>query len=203
MFVKICGVTNVADAVHAAEAGADAVGMIFADSPRRIGTREGRAIVRALPPGLVPVAVFRDQPLGVIREVVESTGARGVQVHGAGPGDVAALRDVAGLIIEALAAADGATELLGSSEADLVLVDSGSPGSGKAFDWSLLDGAARHRLVLAGGLHPGNVGEAVATVRPRGVDVASGVESVPGRKDPEKVRLFVERARAASADRST
>jgi phosphoribosylanthranilate isomerase len=203
MFVKICGVTNVADALQAAEAGADAVGMIFADSPRRIGESEGRAIVRALPPGVVPVAVFRSQPLDVIREVVEATEARGVQMHGAGPADLAALRDVASLVIEAVAAADGVAERLERSDADLVLVDSGSPGSGSAFDWSLLDGAARHRLVLAGGLHAGNVGEAVATVRPHGVDVASGVEAAVGKKDPEKVRLFVERARAARADGST
>lgn len=199
MFVKICGVTNVADAVHAAEAGADAVGMIFAESPRRIGTSEGRAIVGALPPGTVPVAVFRKQPLAVIREVVEATEVRGVQVHGAGAADVTELRDVASLVIEAVAAGDGSAERLERSDADLVLVDSGSPGSGSAFDWSLLDGLDRARLVLAGGLHPDNVGDAVATVRPHGVDVASGVEAALGKKDPEKVHRFVERARAALA----
>jgi|ERR1051325_2920738 phosphoribosylanthranilate isomerase len=200
MFVKICGVTNVDDALQAVEAGADAVGMVFAESARRLDPATGRAIVRSLPPETLTVAVFRNQPLEEIREILGTTRARGAQIHGSRPGDVRSLRDAVSFVIEAFPADASVAARLERSDADLILVDSGSPGSGRPFDWTLLDGAGRRRLVLAGGLHPGNVSDAIALVRPHGVDVATGVESAPGRKDPEKVRRFVDRARAAWAE---
>ena len=200
MFVKICGVTSVADALQALEAGADAVGLILAESPRRIEPEAAAEIVRALPSGAMAVAVFRHERTDRIVEAVRATGVRAAQVHGAEPSELHELREAIPFLIEAVPAGNGAVSRLAESEADLVLVDSAHPGSGLQFDWAVLGRAPRERLVLAGGLTPDNVGEAVAAVRPFGVDVASGVEAAPGTKDHGKVRAFVERARTAAAN---
>src|SRR5438477_5139433 len=123
MFVKICGVTNLDDALQAVEAGADAVGMVFAESPRRIEPATGESIVRSLPPETLSVAVFRNQPLDEIREILRVTRARGAQIHGPRPGDVRALRGAVSFVIEAIAATARVGERLERSGADLVLVD--------------------------------------------------------------------------------
>ncbi len=199
MFVKICGITTAPDALQALGAGADAVGLILTESPRRIDPSTAAEIVNALPPDALSVAVFRRETPERIIEAVRATGVRGAQVHGASPAELRALRSALPFLVEAVPGGDGAAGRLDESEADLVLVDSAAPGSGRGFDWSVLEGASRRRLVLAGGLTPENVGRAVGSVRPFGVDVASGVEAAPGRKDHHRVRLFIARAHEAAA----
>lgn len=198
MFVKICGVTTEGDARFAAGAGADAVGFVFwAASLRVADPARVSGFVRDLPPGLLTVAVFRDEAIERVLDIVRTTGVGGVQVHGSADADVSRLRDRVRFLIEAVPAGPGLQDRAARSPADLLLVDAAQPGSGRTFDWSLLDGVSKERILLAGGLTPGNVAEAIRRVGPFGVDVASGVEASAGRKDLEKVRSFVRAARGA------
>jgi phosphoribosylanthranilate isomerase len=199
VFVKICGVTTDVDARYAAQAGADAVGFVFwAASPRVADPAIVSGFVRGLPQGLLTVAVFRDEALERVLDIVRTTGVGAVQVHGSAEADVSRLRDQVPFLIEAVPAGPGLQERAARSPADLLLVDAAQPGSGRTFDWYLLDGVPKERVLLAGGLTPGNVAEAIRRVGPFGVDVASGVEAFPGRKDPRKVRSFVRAARSAA-----
>jgi phosphoribosylanthranilate isomerase len=202
MFVKICGITNEDDALLATALDADALGFVFAPSPRRVGVETVRDILRRLPREIHTVGVFRDERPERVLEVVNRTGLRGVQLHGAEPeSDVAWIRERVQFVIRAFAAGDPALPAAATSAADIVLVDSPDPGSGKVFDWRLAEGAPRgKRILLAGGLTPDNVGAAIHLVRPWGVDVASGVEQRPGHKDPEKLRRFVTEARRAESE---
>lgn len=200
MFVKICGTTSEADALLAVAMGADAVGFVFAPSPRQVTPAVARDIARRLPPEVVTVGVFRDeQPEQVVR-VVNGAGLRAAQLHGRE--SVEATRYVAErvpLVIKAFSAGDAAMADALEYGAEVVLIDAPNPGTGQVFDWRLAEwvppGA---RLLLAGGLTPENVAEAVAQVHPWGVDVVTGVEAEPGRKDPVKLRAFVAAARAAA-----
>lgn len=199
MFVKICGVTTGGDAFYAARAGADAVGFVFwAASPRVADPVTVSGFVGDLPPGLLTVAVFRDEAIDRALDIVRTTGVDAVQVHGSAEADVSRLRDRVRFLIEAVPAGPGLRERAARSPADLLLVDAAQPGSGRTFDWSLLDGVPKERILLAGGLTPGNVAEAIRRVGPFGVDVASGVEASAGRKDRGKVRSFVRAARGAT-----
>jgi len=199
MLLKVCGLTTAADAVHAAAAGATAVGVIFAPaSPRCVTADRARDIVRALPPELPVVGVFVDATLAEIVATVAHTGIRVVQLHGDEPESYAAALKMP--LVRA-AAVDVAAE---SWPKALLLLDAVSGrqrgGTGTRVDWQQAAAIARRRkVVLAGGLTPDNVAEAVATVRPYGVDVSSGVEDAPGRKNPDKVSRFLEEARAAFA----
>jgi len=200
VFVKICGITNELDARFAIEAGADAVGLILAESPRRVDPETARRIVGSLPEDALTVAVFRGGDPERVLRAFRTIGAKAMQIHDPSPDGLAHLRERVPFLIEAVAAEDDVHERAERTTADLFLVDAAEPGSGCPFDWSLLDRAPRRaRLVLAGGLTPDNVAGAVQRVEPWGVDVSSGVEVEPGRKDHRKVRLFVERARAAQA----
>ena len=198
MFVKICGVTTVEDALLAAGLGADAVGMIFAASARRITTAEARDIARRLPPTVWSVGVFRNERRERVAEVANTLGLRAVQLHGnESPVDTSWVAQRVPVVIKAFAATDPNLARADEYGADLLLVDSATPGSGTLFDWAVLEEAPMNRpFVLAGGLHAGNVADAIRTVRPWGVDVASGVESAPGRKDPAKLRQFIAAVRA-------
>lgn len=200
MFVKICGVTNEEDALLAVALGADAVGFIFAPSPRRMAAAAVHDIIRRLPPTVLTVGVFRDELPERVIEIVHSVGLKAAQLHGhEPPATTKRVRESVRFVIQAFPAEPGALDRAGEHGADVVLVDSPSPGSGHVFDWRLVDGApSGMRLLLAGGLNPDNVAEAVELVRPWGVDVASGVESSPGRKDPLKLKAFIDRARAAA-----
>ena len=199
MFVKICGITNEDDALLAVAMGADAVGFIFAASPRRVHPEAVRDIVRRLPHDVITVGVFRNERPERVVEVVHRTGLKGAQLHGGElPAEVRAVRERLPFVIQALPAGDArlAEAGAGPGSADVVLIDSSAPGSGTVFDWSLAEGAPDGvRLLLAGGLNPDNVEQAIRQVRPWGVDVASGVEASPGHKDATKVRLFVEVAK--------
>ncbi len=202
IFVKICGITNEDDALLATALDADALGFVFAPSTRRVDPETVRDIVRRLPREVHTIGVFRDERPERIVEIVGRAGLRGVQLHGDEPAsEVSWIRERVQFVIQAYAAGDPALRTAGKSAADIILVDSPDPGSGKVFDWRLAEGAPRgKRILLAGGLTPDNVGDAIRLVRPWGVDVSSGVERQVGRKDPGKLRRFVIGAREAAAD---
>ncbi len=204
MFVKICGITNEDDALLAVAMGADAVGFIFAPSPRQVHPEAVRDIVRRLPHDVLTVGVFRNERPERVVQVVNRTGLKGAQLHGGElPTEVQAVRERLPFVIQALPAGDSrlARAGAGPGSADVVLIDSPEPGSGRVFDWSLAEGAPDGvRLLLAGGLNPDNVEQAIRKVRPWGVDVGSGVEASPGRKDATRVRLFVKEAKRVGAE---
>jgi phosphoribosylanthranilate isomerase len=199
-FVKICGTTSEADALLAVAMGADAVGFVFAPSSRQVAAQAVRDIVRRLPSEVLTVGVFRDEAPARVVEVVNGIGLRAAQLHGRETAEQTQwVKARVPVVIKAFAAGD--PRIAGAAEhgADAVMIDSARPGSGKVFDWSLAeDVPAGQRLVLAGGLHPDNVAEAIARVRPWGVDVVSGVEAAPGRKDARLVRAFVSAAKRAA-----
>jgi phosphoribosylanthranilate isomerase len=203
VFVKVCGITTEEDGLLAVAMGADALGFVFAPgSPRQLRPSTARDIVSHLPVGeVLTIGVFRDERPEQVVEVVNTVGLKGAQLHGREPlSDVRYIRERVGLVIQGFAAGDPAMESAADGPADLVLIDAPGGGSGKVFDWSLAEGAPRGtRLLLAGGLTADNVAEAIEQVRPWGVDVSSGVETTPGsgRKDPRKLRRFVEAAKAA------
>ncbi len=202
VFVKICGVTNLDDALLAAGLGADAIGLNFAVSPRHVEMDVARQIVERLPPGVLAVGVFRNQSREEVVATAGSLGLRAVQLHGSEtPEDCRWVAERVPGMIRAFAIADPA--LTGGADygAHRLLIDSPQPGSGQVFDWSNLEHVLSGRpFILAGGLNPENVAEAIDVARPWGVDVASGVESEPGRHDPSKVRRFITNARTAAAD---
>lgn len=200
MFVKICGITNEEDALLAVAMGADAVGFVFAPSPRQIAPSLARDIAKRLPPEILTIGVFRDEIPRRVVEIVNQSGLRGAQLHGhETPDDAAYVRERVPLLIQAFPAGSQALERADEYPADIFLVDSQTPGSGQVFDWSLAEGAPDgKRIVIAGGLTPDNVADAVEATRPWGVDVSSGVEREPGRKDARKVRDFIRRAHEAA-----
>jgi len=200
--VKICGVTTVDDALLAAGLGADAIGLNFADSPRNIALETAREIMHRLPPDVMAVAVFRNQSREEVVETAGELGVRVVQLHGdETPEDCRWVAERVPGLIRALGIADPALNGGDDFGADRLLIDSPRPGSGQVFDWSNLELVLGGRpFILAGGLTPENVADAIDVARPWGVDVASGVESAPGRKDPTKVRHFITNARRAAAD---
>lgn len=200
MFVKICGTTTEEDALLAVALGADAVGFVLAPSPRQVSVGRVSDIVKRLPPEILTVAVVRDMSADEVLDIVMQTGVRGVQLHGSeSPHTVETIKAKLPLVvIKAFAAAGKAVREADKYGADIVLLDAPSPGSGQVFDWRLADGVPDGiRLMLAGGLNPSNVADAIEAVHPWGVDVASGVEVEPGRKDPRKLREFVLRAKEA------
>ncbi len=202
MFVKICGITNEEDALVAAALGADAVGFVMAPSPRQVTPDAARDIARRLPHEIASVGVFRNERPERVVEIVSRVGLSGAQIHGSEPlREVRWIRERVSFVIRAYAAGDPAIMDANDPAIDVVLLDAPSPGSGKVFDWRLADGAPRgRRLMLAGGLDAGNVGDAIRLVRPWGVDVSTGVEREPGRKDAAKLRRFIDEARAAASE---
>jgi phosphoribosylanthranilate isomerase len=200
VFVKVCGTTSEEDALLAVAMGADAVGFIFAPSPRMVAPGAVADIVKRLPPEILTVGVFRDQSPERVVEIVKATGVKAVQLHGREtPAQASWVRGRVPVLIKAFAAGDPLVANAAAYSADLVLLDAPSPGSGQVFDWRLAEGAPPgQRLVLAGGLTPDNVADAIAQVQPWGVDVVSGVEAEPGRKDARKLRTFVAAAKAAA-----
>jgi phosphoribosylanthranilate isomerase len=200
VFVKICGTTTEEDALLATALGADAVGFIFAPGSRRLVRPDDvKSIVKRLPHDVLTVGVFVNERPERVVEIASTIGLHGVQLSGREPlSEVRWIRERLQFVIQAFAAGDPALASAANGPADVVMVDSPEPGSGRVFDWRLAEGAPGGvRLLLAGGLTPDNVGEAIRRVRPWGVDVATGVESAPGRKDPRKLRRFIEAARAA------
>jgi phosphoribosylanthranilate isomerase len=195
--IKICGITNIKDALAAAEMGADALGFVFAASPRRITAEQARKIIQELPPFVTAVGVFADLPPAEISEIARYAGLAVVQLHGSEPAGYAAAIDYP--IIKRIAVAEGDTAADIQARADdfpaaAYLFDLGG-GGGLTFDWNKARGF-KGTLILAGGLKPENVASAIGLVRPYGVDASSGLESEPGRKDRIKMKKFIEEARA-------
>ena len=205
--VKICGITNLADARAAIAAGADALGFVFVPgTPRYISPDLAGEIVRELPPFIARVGLFVDAETRTVAEALVRSGMDTLQFHGEETPDFVRQFRRAVKVMKAFRVRGEETLMrlpAYADAADAVLLDAyvaeAHGGTGAQFDWML---AVRARdlgrpLVLAGGLTPTNVAEAVRTVRPYGVDVSSGVESAPGRKDPEKLAEFVRAARSA------
>jgi phosphoribosylanthranilate isomerase len=201
--VKICGITRPADAVAAERAGADAIGLMFVpESPRYIDMVRARELVLAVGPLLATVGVFRDAPLEQVLDTAAELRLAAVQLHGGeDDGYLATVRKRVPVIRALSFDPSLSRSRLASLAADAVLLDGLRPGSGQVFDWE----AARHlrgsqRLILAGGLDPGNVAAGVRAFGPYGVDVSSGVEESPGVKDAWLVGEFVRAARSALAE---
>jgi phosphoribosylanthranilate isomerase len=201
--VKICGITRVEDARLAQALGAAALGFVFwPGSPRCIEPAEARAIVDELAPTTVAVGVFVDQPVEDVRRLVREIGLGAVQLHGSE--DANAFDDVGAPIIKAMPVGEGfdPAPVLAMPRAITVLLDAHDPrqkgGTGRTIDWTAAAAIARERaVILAGGLHAGNVREAITRVHPGMIDVSSGVEAAPGRKDPEKLRALFRALEAA------
>jgi phosphoribosylanthranilate isomerase len=218
-WVKICGMTNLEDALVAVEAGADAVGFVFCEkSPRNISARTVREIVKKLPEGLEKVGVFVDSNVDEVRYVVLEAGLSAVQLHGGPSGESFYLDQRPTLDCVGVSKAIGMAPAAALQDSGIkiekwikeklfaVLIDShangATGGTGTRFDWHNTRGMVQALslmvpVIVAGGLTATNVGEAIEVLKPWGVDVASGVEGSPGKKDPEKVRAFVQAVRDA------
>ena len=217
MWIKICANTNLADAQLAVEAGADAVGFVFAQSPRRVSAAQVSQITPQLSDAVEKYGVFVDADFDEIVSTVTEAGLTGVQLHvNHDPLLPSKLRERFGSMLRILQvvhyAQDFETQLgaLRQDDAiDGVLVDSRTAtavgGTGVSFDWHAASSgfqtsASRLRLIAAGGLNPENVFAAIRTLRPWGVDVVTGVESAPGRKDPARVKAFIDAAKTAAVE---
>jgi phosphoribosylanthranilate isomerase len=200
VFVKICGITSEDDALLAVALGADALGFVFAPSPRQVTASRVYDITRRLPPEILTVGVFRDELPDRVIDITQRAGLKAAQLHGReSRNQVEQVNKYVHWVIKSVEAGSAAAMNADNLGTDMVLVDASEPGSGKLFDWSLLaDMPEVPRLMLAGGLNPDNVGLAIETVRPWGVDVSSGVEAEPGRKDPIKLRAFIKNAKDAA-----
>lgn len=200
---KICGITRVEDALAAAEAGADAIGLVFySRSPRAVNVRQAKAIIAALPPFVTTVGLFVDAARCELNETLDAVPLDLLQFHGDETPEhcegyhrpyIKALRVRPGEDIAATA-----RPYAGASGILLDAFVAGVPGgTGETFDWSLIPADLPKPLILAGGLAPGNVAEAIRQVRPYAVDVSGGVEASKGIKDAEKVRAFLREVRLA------
>ena len=201
MFLKICGITQLSDALHAVEHGAGAIGFVFwSRSPRCIRPGHAADIIAALPAGVDAVGVFVNEAVDSIRAVIAQTGINTVQLHG---DETPVYAEALGWpVLRAVALEQIEAAFTVWPPETTFLMDATDPvrrgGTGNTVDWTRAAAAARsRRVVLAGGLTPENVADAIATVRPCGVDVSSGVEDAPGVKNPDKVARFLARARSA------
>jgi len=200
--VKICGITNLEDALTAIDAGADALGFVFhPNSPRHVFPEQAAAIIRHLPPFVQTVGLFVNEPLEMVNATVDQCDLDVVQLHGEEkPGYCDAVRR---RVIKTFRVKDiTSLEPMRDYRVAAFLLDAWSPaahgGTGLTFNWEIAACAAQsNRIILAGGLTPVNVAEAVRTVRPYGVDVSSGVESGPGKKDRHRIVDFIANAKSA------
>ena len=200
--VKICGITNLPDGMAAAEAGADLLGFVFYDqSPRHISMAAAAALIPKLPPLVLKVGVFVNAPEDVVVQTIRECGLSLLQFHGDEPPDYCAQFGL--MSMKAFRVRDAASlSALREYPTDAWLLDAYSPGkpggTGETFNWNLALEARAWGcpIFLAGGLTPDNVAEAVRRAQPYGVDVSSGVEAAPGRKDHAKVRAFIQAAKA-------
>lgn len=205
--VKICGITSAEDATVAVEAGADALGFVFyRKSPRYIEPAMARQIVMGLPPLVLPVGVFVNEEQSVVRNLMDDCGLSLAQLHGSE--SAAYCQELGRPVLKALRVKDRSAflalaEFRGRAGVRGFVLDAFSDqaygGTGQVIDWQLAAEAAKAaNILLAGGLTPDNVQQAIQAVQPYGVDVSSGVEREPGKKDHEKVRAFIRAARVVS-----
>ncbi len=205
IFVKICGITTKEQAVEIAAMDIDALGLVFATSPRKVTAEEARCIISKMPPFVSSVGVFVDEELDTIREIIDYCGIDFVQLHGSESPDFC--KALIPRVIKAFRI---------RSEKELLKLPAYEPwvrgflldawstkamgGTGSTFDWSIAEKAktmVEKPVILAGGLTPGNIGDALEQAAPWGVDASSGLEKVPGQKDMAKVREFVQKVRGA------
>jgi phosphoribosylanthranilate isomerase len=202
VFTKVCGITNPGDAREAADVGADAIGLIFARSPRRVDVEEARGISIALPDDILKVGVFVDADPEQVLRTAREVGLDLAQLHGDETPETASAIRGAGLpVMKAVRVRNAeALKTLRGYEADLFLLDAWSArargGTGETFDWELAKSVKGHdNIVISGGLSPENVREAIEFFEPYGVDASSSLEERPGEKDGERVRRFVRAAK--------
>jgi phosphoribosylanthranilate isomerase len=201
--VKICGITRVTDAVAAAEAGADAIGLVFyPSSPRHVEVEQAQAIMRELPAFVTTVALFVNADASTVAEVVDATGVDLLQFHGdETPEFCAAQRRPWLRAVRMRADIDLEEEAERYAEARGLLLDAYRPGvpggTGETFEWSRVPESLGGRVIVAGGLTPSNVGDAIRALRPVAVDVSGGVEADKGIKDPVKIKTFIDEVRRA------
>jgi phosphoribosylanthranilate isomerase len=217
--IKICGITKPEDALAAVEAGADAIGLNFyKKSARYIDPTKAKEIAQAISKTATPIGLFVNSTADEIKQICDIVGLHVIQLHGDEPPeflglinkdhDIIRARRVSGSVLDKVEKDLQACSDLSDFTPDAVLLDAESPGqyggTGESLVWEkLVDWPERlggTPMILAGGLTPENVAEAIRTVRPHGVDVASGVESSPGVKDREKMQKFTEQAKAAFAE---
>jgi phosphoribosylanthranilate isomerase len=202
--VKVCGITNLEDALAAAEMGADALGFVLAPSPRQVSPENLRRLVADLPPLIIKVGVFVDSPLDEVRRIMSDCGLNLAQLHGSeSPEYCEALFPRA---IKAFQVKDATVlKLLPLYHTSAYLLDGYHSklkgGSGQSFDWEILQQAkGLGRIILSGGLTPDNVARAIAVAKPYGVDVASGVEACPGKKDHTKLAAFIRAVKESESE---
>jgi phosphoribosylanthranilate isomerase len=198
--VKICGITTAEDAVFAAEMGADALGFVFAPSPRRVSLDDALEIAGFLPPFVKTVGVFADSDIEEVIFFRNRLRLNLVQLSGSESDEY--IRALGSGVIKTVHVSNGTKPNLMVNESATILLDSASDdlkgGTGKVIDWdALAEASIRRPFILAGGLTPENISIAVAKVKPYAVDVSSGVETKPGRKDHDKIRSFIQRAKSA------
>ena len=201
LFVKICGITNLEDALHVVHSGADAVGFVFhEESPRFISHYHAAEIVQKLPDHISKIGVFVHADRKFVHEVVKRVNLSAVQLYGnEGPDDLVSYE---ASVIKAVRVGENFdVETLRNYIVDAFLLDTHQKGqyggTGKTFDWNNAVKAKEYgRIILSGGLTPENIEDAVRFVQPYGVDVSSGVEGSPGKKDPAKVKEFIMRAKS-------
>lgn len=201
--IKICGITRPEDALHAAAEGADAIGLVFhRDSPRVVTIERARAIACALPPFVARTGLFVDAEAGFVRSTLATVPLDLLQFHGDEPPGYC--RAFGRPYVKAIRMAEGidlGTLAREYADAAALLLDAHVPGSvggtGRTFDWERVPASLRAAVILAGGLTPQNVAEAIRRVRPWAVDVSGGVESAKGVKDPARVTAFIEAVRQA------
>jgi phosphoribosylanthranilate isomerase len=202
VYVKVCGITTLEDALAAAGYGADAVGLVFAKSPRQLSVEDAREVATVLPEGVLKVGVFVDEEPEEVLRIAREVGLDYAQLHGdESPETVTVLREGGVKVIKALRVR-GADSLavMDGYEADLFLLDAWSErapgGTGERFDWKVAKSyGGRGNILVSGGLTPENVREAIRFFEPYGVDASSSLEDAPGKKNAERVRRFVSAAK--------
>ncbi|MGB4075703.1 phosphoribosylanthranilate isomerase [Pseudomonas sp.] len=199
---KICGITRIEDALLAVDAGADAIGLVFyAKSPRAVTAQQARAIIAQLPPFVTTVGLFVDASRCELNEILELVPLDLLQFHGdESPADCDGFQRPYIKALRVKPGDDIAAQVERYQNASGVLLDTYVPGipggTGETFDWSLVPQGLAKPIILAGGLHAGNVAAAIAQVRPYAVDVSGGVEAQKGIKDAEKIRAFMQAVKA-------
>ena len=199
--IKICGITHLKDALTAVDAGADALGFVFVpDTPRFVRSLQVAAIVAELPPFVTTVGIFAGKDAAKIETIIDQCRLDAVQLHADVTPDFCRILDTK--VIKVVSVKDESSlAILSDYNVDAFLLDTyvegKMGGTGEVFDWNLALQAKNYgRIIVAGGLNPGNVAQAVRHVKPYGIDVGSGVESEPGRKDPDKIRNFIDAVKA-------
>jgi phosphoribosylanthranilate isomerase len=202
--VKICGITNLEDAMVAVEAGCDALGFVFAKGPRRVSVDEARAIIQSLPPFVKTVGLFVNEDPDVVREVAKICRLDLLQFHGDEDPEYCEGFDLRVIKAFRIKDKESLKRIMEYRNVAAYLLNGFSKdsygGTGTGFNWDLVKGIKVGPIIVAGGLSPSNVKDAIRQLRPYGVDVSSGVESRPGKKDPKKIRDFIRMVREADQE---